>query len=307
MANVLIAKNLNCAPDAVQIQALELVHTHRMFTATAMQAAPRPFLLVAVVAADRGFYWDGSGHNTEQSSGHPADELPSRPPHMTAHLNDAFAMGHWHDPEDGFPNLEERDEDGGGDDAGADSGSMIRRSESSQRARSGSNSASITSRSTLATQSSQSEPPPSFSAADIGRLAALSKDVRVDMEVLRYQMNVVGFLRMHRAVAVMGPATGGLSCISPTATKHFKRLAQCLAPLHRLDYVTPALVALAARKTYLHRICTIPVGREGARPLVVHERSMQWGSEKAAVEALLDGVSPEDVIEDVLGSVVPPV
>jgi len=30
------------------------------------------------------------------------------------------------------------------------------------------------------------------------------------------------------------------------------------------------------------------------------ERSMQWGSDKAAVEGLLEGVRPEDIIEDVL-------
>lgn len=29
---------------------------------------------------------------------------------------------------------------------------------------------------------------------------------------------------------------------------------------------------------------------------------MQWGSDLAAVEALLEGVGPEEVIEDVLGS-----
>ena len=29
---------------------------------------------------------------------------------------------------------------------------------------------------------------------------------------------------------------------------------------------------------------------------------MQWGSDLSAVAALLDGIGPEDVIEDVLGS-----
>lgn len=32
------------------------------------------------------------------------------------------------------------------------------------------------------------------------------------------------------------------------------------------------------------------------------ERSIQWGSDVNAVAALLEGVGPEDVIEDVLGS-----
>jgi len=32
------------------------------------------------------------------------------------------------------------------------------------------------------------------------------------------------------------------------------------------------------------------------------ERSMQWGSDIDAVAAILDGIGPEEVIEDVLGS-----
>jgi MoxR-like ATPase len=101
-------------------------------------------------------------------------------------------------------------------------------------------------------------------------------------------MNVVSFLRIHRAVA------GGVSHV---ATKHFDRLIRCLAPLHGLDYATPALVALAAKKVYLHRLVL-------TRP--EYERSMQWGSDLRAVEASLAGVSVEDVIEDVLGMVTAP-
>ncbi len=102
-------------------------------------------------------------------------------------------------------------------------------------------------------------------------------------------MNIVSFLRMHRAVA---------DGISPLASMHFERLCRCLAPLHKLDYVTPALVALAARKIYLHRIgITAPE----------KERSMQWGSKLNAVEAALADVGSEDVIEDVLELVSAPV
>lgn len=72
---------------------------------------------------------------------------------------------------------------------------------------------------------------------------------------------------------------------------------RCLAPLHRLEYVTPALVGLAARKVYLHRIRIAPPDKE---------RSMQWGSKIEAVEALLEDVGPEDVLEDVLGMVTAP-
>jgi hypothetical protein len=67
-----------------------------------------------------------------------------------------------------------------------------------------------------------------------------------------------------------------------------------LAPLHGLDYISPSLVALAARKIYPHRIViTDPED----------ERSMQWGSSLDAVKAVLEGVSVEDVVEEVLQSV----
>jgi hypothetical protein len=66
-----------------------------------------------------------------------------------------------------------------------------------------------------------------------------------------------------------------------------------LAPLHGLSYVTPSLIALAARKVYLHRIQIVDAAKE---------RSMQWGSDLEAVSTLLEGVGPEEVIEDVLGS-----
>jgi hypothetical protein len=70
-----------------------------------------------------------------------------------------------------------------------------------------------------------------------------------------------------------------------------------LAPLHGLTYITPSLVALAARKIYAHRIVITSPERE---------RSMQWGSSLEAVKAVLEGVTPEDVIEEVLQSVEAP-
>ena len=53
-------------------------------------------------------------------------------------------------------------------------------------------------------------------------------------------------------------------------------------------------MALAARKVYPHRIVL-------ARP--ENERSMMWGSDVRAVRALLEGLTVEDVIEDVLRNV----
>jgi MoxR-like ATPase len=104
------------------------------------------------------------------------------------------------------------------------------------------------------------------------------------VEIKQYQQNIISFLRLHRAVA------GG---ISAPATKHFNKLTKCLAPLHDLSFVTPSLVALAARKIYLHHIQIVNPEKE---------RSMQWGSDVDAVANLLEGIRAEDVIEDVLGS-----
>ena len=109
----------------------------------------------------------------------------------------------------------------------------------------------------------------------------------------------------------MNRAVGG--GISPRATKHFDILVKyelygclipillssfrCLAPLHGLEYVTPSLVALAARKIYPHRISiTAPED----------ERSMQYGSDLGAITALLEAMTPETVIEEVLAAVEAP-
>lgn len=124
---------------------------------------------------------------------------------------------------------------------------------------------------------------------DIICLREKAQKTHVDIDVIRYQMNMVSFLRMHRAVD---------QGITPAATKHFGQLMRNLAPLHRLDYVTPALVGLAARKVYLHRIrITDPA----------NERSMQWGSTMEAVEALLQGVGPEEVLDEIMTMVTAPV
>ncbi|KND93907.1 hypothetical protein TOPH_01500 [Tolypocladium ophioglossoides CBS 100239] len=241
IANCVLAKNLDRAPRAVQIQALELLRTRRIFTRTSVQTAPKQFVFVPVLEAESG----GEAH-------------------VTAHLNDFFSIAHWHDPEDGFVNLEEMD--GGEADDRASTGSVVRSKHLDD----------VTSK------------PPLISETEISQLALLSQQVQVDVDVVRYQMNIVSFLRMHRAVA---------QGITPAATKHFDKLMRCLAPLHKLDYVTPALVGLAARKVYLHRIrITAPE----------KERSMQWGSKLEAVEAILEDVGPEEVIEDVLEMVTAP-
>lgn len=110
----------------------------------------------------------------------------------------------------------------------------------------------------------------------------MSEAVVISTEIRRYLHDVLTFLRMHRAVA---------SGVSSRATKHFETLVRCLAPLHGLTFATPAIIALAARKVYAHRlILTEPE----------EERSMQYGSESTAVTAILADITPEMVIEEVL-------
>jgi hypothetical protein len=294
IAPVIIAANLDTAPRAVQIQALELLRTRRVFTRTSVHIAPKTFLFVAIVSSDR------------------------QGPGLNRWLNEWFYLAHSHSLEDGYPNLEEEEDDEGhrvglGIDGlldGDNHGARTDRSSYAGYGR-GDDAASTASSESVLVRTPRPRPQstadptgqrsngklpathdgfdePHITESDISFLAQLSQQVQVDVDVARYQMNIVSFLRMHRAVA------GG---ISPMATKHVEQLAKSLAPLHGLDYVTPSLVQLAVRKVYLHRIQIVAPERE---------RSVQWGSELAAVEAILEGVGPEDVIEDVLDMVTVP-
>ncbi|KKP03580.1 hypothetical protein THAR02_04323 [Trichoderma harzianum] len=242
IAHFVIAKNLDRAPRVVQIQALELLRTRRIFTRTSVQAAPKQFVFIPVLGAASG----GEAH-------------------VTAHLNDFFSVAHWHNPEDGYVNLDEAESRNKDDDETASTESVVKKA------------------------SNDTTPSTALiSDIEISQLAKLSQEVQIDVDILRYQMNIISFLRMHRAVA------GG---ITPAATKHLHQLVKSLAPLHKLDFVTPALIGLAVRKVYLHRIRITEPEKE---------RSMQWGSQLEAVEALLEDVGPEEVMEEVLEMVTAP-
>ncbi|KAG5919010.1 hypothetical protein E4U42_006636, partial [Claviceps africana] len=241
------------------LQALDLLRTGRLFARTAVQTTPKRFLFVPILRAD----------------------APGRvSPPLTPYLNDFFVLSHWHDPLEG---------EGEGDESSSAS-SVVRRDDADPLP-------VHISDEVIITADEQAERSPVAKVAhgwhtkqqDINHLARLSHQVQVDIDVTRYQMNIVSFLRMHRAVH---------DGVTPAATRHFGKLMRCLASLHSLDYVTPALVRLAAKKTYMHRIrITAPE----------NERSMQWGSDLDAVAALLDGVGPEHVIDDVLNTVTVPI
>ena len=165
--NVVIAKNLDEAPQNVQIQALELMRTKRIFTRTNVQAAPKPFLFIALLAGGEG-------------------------PRLTKHLNDYIFISHYHDPEDGFPNIE---------DTYSDSDSL----------------------SSVVKKSPGVEPEevqPRIPASDIDTLAHQSSIATASVEVRRYQHNIISFLRLHRAVG------GGISAMG---TKYFEKLMRCVS------------------------------------------------------------------------------
>jgi MoxR-like ATPase len=123
---------------------------------------------------------------------------------------------------------------------------------------------------------------------DIDTLATLAAKAKLHPDVRAHIHNIVVFMRMHRAVA---------SGVTPHATRHLYALIHALAPLHGLDFITPSLVALAVRKIYPHRLVIVDPE---------DEMSLQWGSEVEAVREYLDGMTGEDVIEDVLERVETP-
>ncbi|KAK3299281.1 uncharacterized protein B0H64DRAFT_472435 [Chaetomium fimeti] len=331
IANVVLAKDLDRAPRAVQIQALELLRTRRIFTRTSVQTAPKQFLFIAIVGAS--------------SIGQAR---------VTPHLNDFFYLSHWHDPEeDGFPYLDEafnpppgppndKDVNDDADDAASTTSSTSvvklnrhsslgttglgipsidhqdhwrpRKNSTASTARSGTNLPSIPPQQQQPPPKQQQPqkqpnppppPHPTLTDHEISHLSQLSLTAHTSIAVTRYQANIVSFLRTHRAIA---PG----SSISTIATQHLARLSGSLAPLHGLDYVTPALVGVAARKVYGHRLRVVGIGAHGegggggvgvVGVGMELERSVQWGSEVGVVRGVLEGVGVEEVLEEVLGAV----
>lgn len=240
VVNVVIAKDFNLAHDDVQIQALELVRRRRIFSRTTVHAVPEVFLIIGLISTS------------------------SKDVRLNKHLVDRIFISHYHDPEDGFPNLEEIDGAYASDDQ-ASTSSVVHLSTSNLQ--------------------EGSKLDRRVEMKMIERLRDMGDSATMTSEIRRYLQNIVVFLRLERGVA------GG---VSPYATLQFEALAKYLAPLHALTFVTPSLIALAAKKIYPHRILMASPEKE---------RSMQYGSDLEAVKEMLTGVSPETVIEAVLETV----
>ncbi|KAG5300735.1 COG0714 domain-containing protein [Histoplasma ohiense] len=185
---------------------------------------------------------------------------------LNLHLNDHIFMSYYHDPQNGLMNLEESS---GwlSDDQGSIS-SVIRKPS--------------------LVLSKEPNEPYLIREEHINALRELSDNVTFSAEISSYLQDIIIALRMNRGVA------GGLT---PISTRHFQLLARCLAPLQRVDYVFPSLVALAARRVYRHRISI-------ADP--ANDRSLMYGSTLKAVDLILADASPESIIEQVLEGVEAP-
>lgn len=129
---------------------------------------------------------------------------------------------------------------------------------------------------------------PNFHPEDIKLLKELTEKVLLSAEIAQYLHNVVVFMRNSRYVK--GGATA-------TATRQLRIISRALAPLHGMDFVPPSLVALAARKIYPHRIVLATAE---------NEKSLLWGSDPEAIKELLEGLTVEDAIEEVLASIEAP-
>ncbi|EYE92962.1 uncharacterized protein EURHEDRAFT_414911 [Aspergillus ruber CBS 135680] len=174
-------------------------------------------------------------------------------PGLNTHFNDHLLISHFHDPKDGYTYLED------GNDWLSDGQSI----------------------------SSVVHKPASKQYAKVPQLLLYKFQregdaVTMSAEVLRYQQDIIIFLRLSRAVA------GG---ITTKSNNYFLRFSKFLAALHGLDYLTPSIAALAAKKVFRHRIII-------AKP--EDDRSLQYGSDLEAVSQVLRNVGPEEILESVL-------
>ncbi|KAK9451978.1 uncharacterized protein V1518DRAFT_410048 [Limtongia smithiae] len=128
-----------------------------------------------------------------------------------------------------------------------------------------------------------------FNEKEIDLLQKLSSSVVINVDIRRNIHDIIVFLRMHRAVS------GG---VSARASRDFELLVRCLCPLHGISFATPSIVAIAARKTYSHRISITDPELE---------RSVLYGSDVEAVKRFLQQWTGEAVLEDILDTVPAPI
>ncbi|KAK1145298.1 hypothetical protein N8T08_004459 [Aspergillus melleus] len=183
-------------------------------------------------------------------------DQPKLNPHLVA-KNDHFIISHFHDDSDGYIYLEENND--WLSDSQMSASSVVRKSEAPQNKRN-----------------------PNIDRKTLDKLERASNAVTSGADIVRYQQDIIVFFRLSRAVA------GGISVRSNI---HFKTLSKLLSTLHGIDYITPSIVALAAKKVFRHRIIV-------AKP--EDDRSLQYGSDLKTVSQVLAYATPDTILESVL-------
>ncbi|KAJ5107263.1 hypothetical protein N7456_003938 [Penicillium angulare] len=176
-------------------------------------------------------------------------------PLLNVHLRDQLFISHFHEAANGYVYLEENDwlSDG-----------------------------QISASSVIHTPKHSQKKTAKVSPVTMDQLRGAVSSVTTSAEVVRYIQDIVVFLRLSRAVA------GG---VSARANSQFGNFAKLLAPLHGIDYLTPSIVALAARKVFRHRIIV-------ASP--DNDRSLNYGSNRDAIAQVLADVTPDSILDGVL-------
>ncbi|KAK6814627.1 hypothetical protein RU639_009345 [Aspergillus parasiticus] len=178
-------------------------------------------------------------------------------PTLNFHLNDHLIISHFHGSRDGFIYLEENND--WLSDGQMSASSVVRKSEVPLH-----------------------KGHPNIDRKALDKLQQASDSVTMGADVVRYHQDIAVFLRFSRAVA------GGISARSNV---YFRKLSKLLAALHGIDYLTPSIVALAAKKVFRHRIIV-------ANP--EDDRSLQYGSDLKAVVQVLSYATPDTILDSVL-------
>jgi hypothetical protein len=168
---------------------MQLIRGKRNFTRTAVYAAPKPFLFIALNAS-------GSARLSTHLV-RPPCLFHTQKLKLTHKQNDQIFISHKHQQEDGLPNLEDLRAAEPPSEDNASTSSVIRSSPYPFQKR--------------------KQLTPLFSLDELHKLTQLTQDVRISSEVRAYLHNIVVFLRLHHAV------DGGISAM---ATRHISALAQ---------------------------------------------------------------------------------
>jgi len=75
-------------------------------------------------------------------------------------------------------------------------------------------------------------------------------------------------------------------------------ISRILTTIHGNSFATPAIIGLAFRKVYRHRVQITTAD---------FERSVQYGSHPKTIASILDGITVDSILENVLQEVEVPV